>query len=376
MDDKNPFLIYGYQGPEYFCDREDETNALCSALTNGRNVTLMSTRRMGKTGLIFNTFHQLNEKEPSIKCFYIDIFSTNSLKGFIQLLAQAILGQLDTISEKWLNRLSEFFKSCRPKIATDPFSGTPTVTLDIQPDQAETTLKEIFAYLTHSGKECVIAIDEFQQISEYPEKGTEALIRSYIQFMPNVHFIFSGSKRHIMNEMFSSPKRPFYQSTQKMNIDSIDQKKYYQFAAAHLKSKGITMPEEVFSKIYSSLYGHTWYIQRVLNKIYEIGQSPVSEANVDEVMRMIINEEEYNFQKLYSMLTANQQQLLQAVAAEGTVKAINSSEFIQKYQLKATSSVNRALAYLLDNEFILDNLDGYQVYDRFMALWLRNKRLG
>ena len=53
----NPFLITGYQGPDYFCDREKETASLMSALKNGRNITLISPRRMGKTGLIKNVFY-------------------------------------------------------------------------------------------------------------------------------------------------------------------------------------------------------------------------------------------------------------------------------------------------------------------------------
>ena len=54
----NPFVVYGYVSPEYFCDRKEETESLISALRNGRNITLMSPRRMGKTGLIHNAFTQ------------------------------------------------------------------------------------------------------------------------------------------------------------------------------------------------------------------------------------------------------------------------------------------------------------------------------
>lgn len=85
----------------------------------------------------------------------------------------------------------------------------PEVSIDIATDKEETTLKEIFNYLQSSEKRCYIAIDEFQQITEYPEKGVEALLRSYIQFLPNVRFIFAGSKQHVMQEMFLSTKRPF-----------------------------------------------------------------------------------------------------------------------------------------------------------------------
>lgn len=366
----NPFLIYGYQSPEYFCDRQEETRALLSALKNGRNVTLMSARRMGKTGLISNAFYHIRKDNPEVKCFYIDIFATASLKDFTQLLAQSILGQLDTLSEKILNRMTAFFRSFRPIISADPLSGSPTVMLDTVPSNPEASLKEIFSYIKESGKECIIAIDEFQQIVEYPEKGCEALLRSLIQFVPNARFIFSGSKRHIMSDMFSLPNRPFYQSTQKLSLGSIDREEYYKFAAGHLSARGIAISKQTFDYLYDKMQGHTWYIQRVLNKIYEAAQGEISNKEVDETIQSIVREEEYNFQKQYGMLTTNQRNLLRAVAKEGTVKMICGKAFLQKYSLGAISSVNRALAYLIENEFILDTPTGYQAYDRFMAFWL------
>ena len=66
----NPFLVYGYAGPEYFCDRKEDTQKMISALQNGRNITLMSPRRMGKTGLIKNAFHQIRLEKPEAACFY------------------------------------------------------------------------------------------------------------------------------------------------------------------------------------------------------------------------------------------------------------------------------------------------------------------
>ena len=163
---------------------------------------------MGKTGLIKNVFYTLQEKEKNAKCFYLDIFSTQNLREFVALLGREILGKLDSLSQSTLKTLLSFFKSCRPVITMDELSGIPSVSLDIVPSKEEETLKEIFDYLRQSGRECYLAIDEFQQIMEYPEKGVEGLLRSYIQFLPNVHFIFSGSKKHLMEYIFFSIKRP------------------------------------------------------------------------------------------------------------------------------------------------------------------------
>ena len=130
----NPFLVYGYNSPEYFCDREKETDKMISALQNGRNLTLISPRRMGKTGLIKNVFYRMKqEKNPNAAYFYMDINPTRDLKAFIQLLAQNVLGELDTLSQNILRQMTAFFKSCRPIISTDERICMPTVTLDFVP---------------------------------------------------------------------------------------------------------------------------------------------------------------------------------------------------------------------------------------------------
>ena len=180
MKPNNPFLISGYYSPEFFCDREQETRTILDALHNGRNVTLIAPRRMGKTGLIRHAFYRLKEQQPDIVTFYLDIYSTQSLGDFVRLLAAAVLGKLDSAPQKAFSRISQFLRSCRPVFTFDEMTGVPKVTIDVAPAEEENTLKEIFEYLGSSEKRCYVAIDEFQQIAEYQEKGVEALLRSYI----------------------------------------------------------------------------------------------------------------------------------------------------------------------------------------------------
>lgn len=371
MRPNNPFIITGYHTPEYFCDRISETKKITDALYNGRNITLIAPRRMGKTGLIKNVFYGLKEQSSDIITIYIDIYSTRSLEDFVQLLAASILGKLDSSAENVINRITKFIKSCRPLFSFDEHSGAPTVSLEIVKGCEEATLKEIFDYLASSDKRCYIAIDEFQQIGEYAQQGVEALLRSYIQFLPNVNFIFSGSKQHVMQEMFLSAKRPFYQSTQTIAIDIIDSNLYYEFASEFFTVQGTALSTECFDYIYQQFSGHTWYVQSILNRLYGYKQSVTSNEVVDRAIQEIVEESTYNYGHLLSAYTDNNVALLKAIAKEGVVAEINAGEFISKYNLKASSSVNTSLAKLLDDELIYKTENGYIVYDRFMAIWLR-----
>lgn len=372
MKPNNPFLVTGYHSPEYFCDRRQETETMIQALYNGRNVTLIAPRRMGKTGLVKNVFYKLHEQEPDIVTFYMDIYSTQALGDFIRLFASTVLGRLDSVPQKALARVGKFIKSCRPVFTFDELTGQPKVTIDIVPSSEEATLREIFDYLQSSEKRCYIAIDEFQQIAEYPEKGAEALLRSYIQFVPNINFIFAGSKQHIMQQMFHSAKRPFYQSTQTQVIDRITREEYYRFAAEFFTRQGRKLAEETFGYLYDAFDGHTWYIQVLLNRLYGYTGTP-DIGMADYAIGEVVAESTYTYENLLAAYPASNVRLLKAIAKAGYVREINSGDFITEYKLRAASSVNSALKRLIDREMVYKTADGYIVYDRFMAIWLRQQ---
>ena len=372
MKPNNPFLITNYHSPEYFCDREQEVETITQALLNERNLTLISPRRMGKTGLIHHVFNLMKQKNPNIAVFYIDIFPTQNLREFVQLLASTVFGKFDSFPKKTISRMSKFIKSFRPILTIDEFTGTPKVSIEIDSAKEEASLIEIFSYLQSSEKKCYIAIDEFQQIAEYDEKRVEALLRSHIQMMSNVHFIYSGSKQHIMHDMFMSAKRPFYQSTQILSIDKIDKSNYFSFAAGFFKAQNRILSEETFSYIYDEFNGHTWYIQSILNRIYGYTEKPDIHL-VNHVISEIVNESSYIYESLLSAYSANSKRLLKAVAKEVCVNEINAGLFIARYKLKTASSVNSSLKKLIDKELLYKSTQGYIVYDRFMAIWLRRQ---
>lgn len=372
MKPNNPFLIAGYHSPEFFCDRKAETATILEALHNGRNVTLIAPRRMGKTGLIRHAFYNLKAQKSDIVTLYMDIYPTQSLGDFVRLFANTALGQLDSVPQKALSRIAKFIRSCRPVFTFDEMTGTPQVTVDVSPSEEERTLKEIFDFLGSSEQRCYIAIDEFQQIAEYSEKGVEALLRSYIQFLPNVNFIFAGSKQHVMQEMFASSKKPFYQSTQLLTTGTINRDEYADFAMGHFADNNLRLPREVFDTVYDKFDGHTWYIQNVLNRLYGYNRD-VEIGLVSYAVEQIVTEQSYSYEGLLKAYSAGHVRLLKAIAKEGCVKEVLAGDFISKYRLRAASSVSAALKKLIGNELVYQTADGYIIYDRFMGEWLRNQ---
>ena len=368
---ENPFIYEGYESPDYFCDRIEDSEKLISHLRNGRNVTLVSPRKIGKAGLIKHVFYQIGHSDTDAICIYTDIFHTQNLHDFVQTLGKAVIQEQLLAKRTAVNKILKFFSMWRPTISIDPITGTPTVSLSIERTQPEHTLETIFSYLRDCGKEVFIAIDEFQTICDYPEKGTEALLRSYIQFIHNIHFIFSGSKQHLMYEMFGSPKRPFYQSTAIMSLDPLHEDIYYDFAAHFFSNKGGSLSEQVFHSLYQRFSGHTWYMQSVLNRLYERERNVTEEQQVKDAIQVILADKTDQYSMLMTFLSDNQRRLLKALATEGVVVQPLSNAFIQKYELPSSSSVKKALTVLVDKDLVYHATEGYVVYDRFFDLWLR-----
>ena len=367
----NPFVYQGYEGPDYFCDRAEETKNMISALNNGRNITLISPRKIGKTGLINHVFYQIKKENKDAICIYVDIFSTKNLQEFVETLGREVIEDALEREKSFANKVLDFFKGLRPTITPDLMTGLPTVSVSVVPVQAGYTLKSIFTHLNDLNKPVYLAIDEFQQITEYPETGTEAMLRSYIQFIHHVKFIFSGSKKHLMEEMFCALNRPFYQSTQLMNLEPLQEETYYDFTRKFFEAKKGSFDQQVFHNIYQRFDGYTWYLQAILNRLYEQGKKVETDKQAVEAILFHVNALVPHYQMLVSFLTDNQFSLLKAIAHADVVEQPLSNEFIKRFELPSASSVKSALSVLVDKDLVYQTSKGYIVYDRFLGLWLK-----
>jgi len=370
---ENPFVTNGYVGPEYFCDRTEETAMLTNLLTNGNNIALISPRRVGKTDLMRHCFQQKSIKD-NYHCFLIDIYATNSFHDFVSVFGKSILDTLKSKGRKAWEGFLNALLSVRSEISFD-INGNPVWGLGVGamvPPQ--TTLDEIFTYLRTAEKHCLVAIDEFQQILYYNDnKNVEAALRTQIQQCSNANFIFAGSQRHLMSEMFLSPSRPFYQSVVPMSLGAIPMDRYWTFAEPQFAKNGNRkISYEVVASVYERFEGITANVQRIMNMLYMLtpkGEVCTTEM-IDKAIDTYLQLSSAYYEELLRQMPEKQRNVFLAIATEGQVKGISSGKFVRKYNLPSTSSVVSAVKGLLEKDFITQNDNVYSIYDRFFQLWI------
>ena len=373
----NPFVTNGYAGPEYFCDRVKETRDITDFLTNGNNIALISPRRLGKTDLIRHCFSQPHICE-TYYTFVVDIYATDTLQEFVNVFGKAIFETLKPKGRRAWEAFLNVLKSVRSEITFD-INNNPSWSIGLGAiSHPETTLDEIFEYLRTADRHCLVAIDEFQQIAYYSgHSNIEAALRTQIQRCPNASFVFSGSQRHLMGEIFTSPSRPFYQSVTLMNLHAIPFESYWSFAEPLFSRGGNRhLDREVVEMVYSLFSGVTANIQKVMNLLYM--KTPpgatCTAAMVGPAIDSYLELSADTYETLLKQMPEKQRMVFLAIAAEKRAKGISSSRFVHKYRLPSASSVVSAVKGLLEKDFITLENGEYYVYDHFFQLWLERSR--
>jgi len=366
----NPFPVIDYISPECFCDRVFETNKIISAFENGRNVTLVSFRRMGKTGLIKHVFYNLKDRK-NLKLIYVDLLKTENLSDLVKAFAEVLV---KNEGQNFMKKLSALISGIRGKIAFNEITGAPEVTFDYSPGVRETenSISKLFDFLAEQKETYYIAFDEFQQIVNYPEKNVEAVLRSYIQNQHKDHFIFSGSSQHILISMFNDYGRPFYQSSDILHLERLDKNTYIDFIHDQFLKRKKEIDKSVVTEYVELLDVYTFYVQYFFNRLFERSRKKITRKFADKVYSEILAEKEYIYIGYRSILTKVQYSLLKAIAKEGGTDQPTSGEFMKKYNFLQPGTVSRALNSLLTKEMIFKENETYRVYDLFLSKWLEN----
>ena len=370
----NPFVIMGNIPNEFFCDREKETSRLTREIVGrSTDILLLSQRRLGKTALISHCFEQEQIKD-NFYTFYFDILHTSSFQEFVYEFGKEVFERLMPLGQKVAAKLVQTIRSINHKFSVDPLTGFPTYAIELGNITApEYTLSEILDYLEHADKPCIVAIDEFQRIARYPEKNIEALLRSKIQHLGNTRFIYAGSERHVLAEMFSSYNRPFYNSTTSLSLEPIALDKYTEFVVRLFAQfcKQIEVP--TVEALYAFFSGNTFCMQKTLHHSFDAtsnGQICTLDI-INQSLNEILADNEHVYRENLSRIPSKQKAVLYAIAKDGVAQQVTGTDFIMRHSLGTASSVQAAIRVLLDNDWITMSEKQYSVSDQFFSIWLK-----
>jgi len=370
---ENPFVYNAIVTGDHFCGRSKYIKDIVGKINNSVNVLLFSKRRYGKTSLLKEIFESYLPK--NVMKIYIDLFSITDKTDFAKQVSIGIANsdfKKDTTTR--LKELGGILKNIRLSVSTDPSGGislTPTFDSGSFDFLAwfESTFDNLNNYLKKNNMKGCIIFDEFQQITTIKEHSLESLLRGKVQQHNQLSYIFTGSKQHILANMFSNTNRPFYTLVDIIELMPIDKKEFYVFAAERFAAKHKAISESDFELIYELAFGETRFIQKLCHYLFESESKVIDEGMILRVLKEITDSNDNFFRNHFpNSFTAAQRKALLILSQQS--ENLFSREITGKHDI-STATLQRALKTLEEKLAIYKDGAQYKIYDVEFFHWLR-----
>ena len=362
----NPFRYANIVKGEHFYDRDEELLRLMQTLEGGNNIVLYAPRRYGKTSLVMRAFRQL--ERMGFTCIYFDFMAVYSRESFIKSFSKSVL-EKQTNVKQGLATFSKFVKGIKPLLSFD-INGKPEFSIEFtKPSTSDKTLDSIIDLpdkLSSVKKRYIIAMDEFQDISKLNGENFEDLLRSKIQHHEFVNYLFLGSRKHILNDMFTSENRPFYNSADVMHLGPLPKQETIKFLVDRFSRTNISIDHETAAVLIEKAGDIPYYIQFLASEVWQESVNSgktISKDIIDMCAGKILDRKNDFYFELFDRQTAYQKKLLKALAISG--KSVLSNEYSLRFRLSATSTTQKALAGLVKNGIIEKHGKIYNFTDPF-----------
>ena len=368
----NPFRYGCIVAGENYCPRRELQRQLKELIASGQNVVVQGPRRMGKTSLVGETVRSIR----GMRMIYVDLFCVRTAAEFCRRVVDAALkcGR----GRSFLEKTATLIKGLRPVFSVDRETGAPTLSIDIKSVNGVASIEEVMdmvARHAEGGKTCVV-FDEFQDILGIPDGDViVARLRAKIQFLSDIPFVFLGSVRNRMHEIFDSPKSPFFKSAISFPVDKIDEDELVAFLQDRFRAGDRRVPSEVARLIVEMADGISGDVQELAETTWlatEAGAT-VTKPDVERGLEIVFSRESRLFGTMISRLTAVQLSVLKGIA-ETEHARVFSGEFMSAYGIKNVGSVTKAIRRLVEDELIFEYEGEYRFENPFFKDWLLNKR--
>ncbi|MFQ5857036.1 MAG: ATP-binding protein [Anaerolineae bacterium] len=377
---QNPFVYGKVARGEYFADREEEIRELIADIASSQNVIIFSPRRYGKTSLILEVLDRVKQEDRLT--VYLDLFKVTSKEAFITAYAKEITRLYKGGIHSVLRKVKDLLPRLIPKV-TMKGEGTE-IEMEFEFDsrgEKAPLLADLFEAVatisTRQVKRAVVVFDEFQEIVNWDEDNqVERLMRSHLQLHQDIAYIFMGSKRHLMQDLFQNKNRPFYRFGKHFPLGKIPRDEFRSFIRRRLTKTGFQVDPEAIDGILHITEDHPYYTQLRSYILWDRKREEqvITKEDVHRGVREIFLRESHAFHDLWEQLPLKARQLLVALAKEERSPVqLYSNDFLTRHNLGSASSVQRAIARLQQEE-ILEKVDEeYQYTDLFFKRWIREQ---
>jgi hypothetical protein len=365
----NPFKLRGKVELRSFCNRVDERKILLADMQNSQSVLLYSPRRYGKTWLIKVVEDDLKDKGFCV--VYIDLFAIYSRQHFIEKYTQKILNALRLPRQRIEKFSNEIFTGRSYRIFLAP-SNEYRIEFSIPPDDL-VRFEEIVYDLPQIAakrfkKRFVVIFDEFQEINRFNGKEIEKALRAYIQNHTQVGYIFAGSKRSLLINMFTDKRRPFYRSSRLMPLGKIDNTHWKDFVKRLFIESKLDIKTSFIDDVLKITQGHPYYTQLAFYIVWNL-YSEKEECSLSILEDEMLSYQDDDFINLWKNLTLSRQSLLVALSKEETSHPY-AGDYILSHRLGSASNVQEAIRYL-EREGIIEKSEGrFRIVDPLFCEWI------
>ncbi|MBX7093477.1 MAG: ATP-binding protein [Flavobacteriales bacterium] len=369
---ESPFIYGKTVSDRHFTDREEEAERLEKNLSNGINTTIISPRRWGKSSLVEKVLKSTSRTQKKIKVIQLDLFMVSCEEEFLELLARETIKASSGKFQDWMKTGKEFFTRLVPKFSygLDPNSDF-SLSFDWKDlkKNSEEILQLPERIARKKGIKFIIALDEFQNMTSFSDyKTIEKKWRAAWQKQKLVTYCLYGSKRHMMNEIFNHPSKPFYRFGDIIHLKKIPIEKWVPYLQKGFESTNKILPENYAVKICVLMKNHSWYVQQLAHYVWGRTHKKVSEKELISALNEVLETNAPLYQREIETMNNSQINLLKAICA-GESK-FTSAEVMSKYNLGSPNNVTKSKQSLIKNE-ILDDEEGKLVLlDPAFELWL------
>jgi len=254
-------------------------------------------------------------------------------------------------------------------ITLDTLTGSPTITPVIHAKEKGRALEEVFALLgkLSQKRKLVVAFDEFQEIASYGGDPFEKRLRSIIQQQVDVSFIFAGSQRHIITQMFRDSNRAFYKMAASYPLKRIDPNDYVYWIEGLYAKSGRSISHSTIGDVVRRCENHPAYVQEFFFWLWD--ERTVGKEVIDKVEQRIIERQIPEFSAEWEAITINQRRALKLVASSGGSNLFTADK-LSMHGFRTASQLSTALQSLV-NRGLLEKNGEYKVYDPFFRRWLQ-----